>query len=127
VMLGKVLRTFSNNVLLSPTNCLTPRPSSLSETFRYTKPAAKGHIPQDRCGYLKSRTFTLSCSPSPRIAVPPGMAHDVTTTDYPGVVKLRCDLQRGHNQVFGHQSFSLFIHAKLSLQPACQNSVKCFT
>ena len=80
-MMGEVLPAFSSNVLPSPTNCLTPRPLSLSEMFRHTTLAAKGHIPEDRCGYLNSRKFTLSCSPSTRPAASPDMAHDVTTTD----------------------------------------------
>jgi hypothetical protein len=93
-MMREVLPTFSSNVLPSPTNRLTPRPLSLSEEFRHTKPAARGHIPEDRCGYLKSCKFTLPCSPSTRTAASPGMAHDVTTTDGRSTILalLSCDV-----------------------------------
>ena len=87
-MMGEVLPTFSSNVLPSPTYSLTPRPLSLSETFRHTKPAARGQIPEDRCSYLKSRNFTLSCSPSTRTAASPGRNDNRRTI----LVLLSCDM-----------------------------------
>lgn len=127
---GEVLPTFSSNVLPSPTNCLTPRSISLSETFLIYSASGKGSHPRPLWLPKISQVHPVMFRKHPFCCL---ARHGTRrndnrrTIDHAGFVQLRCDLQIGHNQVFGHQSCSPFTHSKLSLQPACQNSIKCFT